>query len=129
MFNIELNYHCDWRPARSGDPTDAQMATLAGVIKWVHDNIGPLAIVSHTYVDMGLSDGHTDPQGSNGFDWERLYAFLDEIGADLDDIEKVDPPWAKLWPISRTDRAHEFPPVINRNPPAGVDQCRTYAGD
>ncbi|MDX0116485.1 hypothetical protein GOC07_30535 [Sinorhizobium meliloti] len=128
MFGIELNYACDWRPARSDDPTDAQIARLAEVIKWVHDNVGPLKIVSHTYVDMGLRDGHTDPQGRDGFNWQALYNKLDELGASLDEIDHVDPEWAKRWPISRTDRAHSFPPVINRDPPTGRDECRRYAG-
>lgn len=127
MFNIELNYHCDWRPAKTGSPSGPMLDRLADVIVWVHDNIGPLGIVAHTYVDMGLVDGHTDPQDSPGFDWSSLYARIEARGGNLANISVVDPEFAKQWPVSRTDRAHRFPPIVSGALPSGRDQCRSHA--
>lgn len=129
MFNIELNYDCHWRPQLSSDPTEIQYTKLAEIIAWALANIGDLAIVSHTYVDMGLRDGHSDPQGKNGFDWKKLYSKLESHGIDVAKVRKVDPDWASGYPISRTDRAHNFPPTINKPIPAGPDMCRRHAAD
>ena len=73
MFNIELNYDCHWRSEETKDPSDVMLDTLADVIIWIHEQVGLLVIASHTYVDMGIPGGHTDPQGKSGFDWEKLY--------------------------------------------------------
>ena len=129
MFNIELNYNCHWRPAMTSDPPEAMLDRLADVIVWIHNEVGPLAIVSHTYVDMGLRDGHTDPQGRNGFDWQGLYDRIERRGGNLANIKFVDPQFARTYPISRTDRAHTFPPTVSGSIPAGRDECRQYAGD
>lgn len=129
MFNIELNYNCHWRPTMTGDPTEAMLDRLAEVIAWIHKEVGPLAIVSHTYVDMGLRDGHTDPQGRNGFDWQGLYDRIERKGGNLTNIIHIDPQLARTYPISRTDRAHSYPPAISGLIPTGRDECRQYASD
>ncbi len=127
MFNIELNYDCHWRPSKTGSPSEAMLDRLADVINWTHQNIGPLSIISHTYVDMGLVDGHTDPQDKPGFNWQSLYERIEARGGDLDGIEVIDPAFAAAWPISRTDRAHQFPPILTGTLPTGRDECRNHA--
>lgn len=127
MFNIELNYDCHWRPTKTGSPSEAMLDRLADVINWTHQNIGPLGIISHTYVDMGLVDGHTDPQDKPGFDWQSLYERIEARGGSLEGIEVIDPAFAAAWPISRTDRAHQFPPILTGSLPTGRDECRRHA--
>jgi len=127
MFNIELNYNCHWRPSRTGSASDKMLDRLADVVIWTHQNIGPLGIISHTYVDMGLVDGHTDPQDNPGFDWQSLYERIEDRGGDLEGITLIDPEFAAAWPISRTDRAHEFPPKLAGSLSTGRDECRRHA--
>lgn len=129
MFNIELNYKCHWRPELSESPSEPMLDRLADVIIWIHQNVGNLGIIAHTYVDMGLRDGHTDPQDNPRFDWNSLYARIERRGGNLNGIHKIDPAFAAQWPISRTDRAHQFPPIIAGNLSSGKDECGTYAGD
>ena len=74
--------------------------------------MSPLAIVSHTYVDMGLRNGHADPQDNPGFDSEALFRAHQQRGGTLSGIEKIDPSFAERYPISLTDRAHAFPPRL-----------------
>lgn len=129
MFDIELNYDCHWRPTMTSDPTEAMLDKLAEIIVWIHKEVGPLGIISHTYVDMGLRDGHTDPQARSGFDWQGLYDRIESKGGNLANIMRVDPKFAQNYPISLTDRAHTFPPVISGIIPSGPDECRQHAGD
>ena len=127
MFNIELNYNCHWKPSKTDSPSEDMLDRLADVINWSHQNIGPLGIIAHTYVDMGLVDGHTDPQGNPGFDWQNLYERIENRGGNLNGITLIDPEFASEWPISRTDRAHQFPPIVTGSLPTGRDECRRHA--